>query len=988
MSVKGSTLKRTIFIATHIRLLIGILLCIGLILPRAMAAQSVSWDRQNQTWLSQQSDHFTIHFRDGHQPQAAKSLDIAERVHSEMLPFFIHAPENRTEIVLVDDFDFSNGWATPFPFAQIRLFMSPPEDVNGLEANDEWLHMLIRHEYAHIMHMELGEGVVKGLRKVLGRNGLLFPHALTPSMLIEGLAVYLETNKTLGYGRLQGSTYDMQIRMEVASGKFNDLEQVVVASREWPLGSQYLYGAYFIEYLATTYGEEKLQLFLQGYSRKLLPYFLLNGSAEKVFGRDFFQLWDDFQQHFEMYYSAQIRELAQQAVTGRDIAINPYLQVTAPGNYGLLVTRKNGEDRSVISRLNNHEYPEEKWQNIVNSKGVTALDLHPVGGLAVSRIVNYADGRQINDLFLYQDDTWLKLTERLRFRKVRWMLNGRQLLASRNIDGLSELWCIDSQNSNTFLVWRGQQGDVLGGFDISPAGDFVVASMKRPHQGWNLERLPITSLQTVHQSLKKNRDINLNPSSHTVLNLDWQPLTDTKATENSPVYLPDGRIAYSADYEGIYNIFVTDPNSGDITQWTREIGGAFQPQWQPYLGLVYQAYDTEGYRLKVIEQPKPLATFTVNSQQGRYDYPPVVVNTSEKSEVGSYSPWSSLRPRTWLPLLFIDDTSTQVGFVTSGSDALSRHSYWISSTWDFDNDVANFNVGYRYDNRWLFAYERSHNFETFIQNTASDNEVTSRRITQDDNILLQRNHIFTAWEDDLALHAGITWEKESLVSEPSITNLPPYRSADESLFGFALTFDNRETYLNVPGIGWGHYADFTVETNALFDGDYSGEKYQGQWRGTWDFPGRTTLTGRLGFGYADDSAKSFRLGGTDLLEESRLFGRDTQALRGYDESAQRGHRYATQRLELETWLSRLERNWGLYPVGVGDISGSVFIDAGAMWNESNDIKQLTGAGLQITIETKLGYGLTLPVTFGYAHGFDDDLGKEQFYLNVSGGFWQ
>ncbi|MEH6533363.1 MAG: hypothetical protein V7735_18720 [Photobacterium frigidiphilum] len=970
MSVKGSTLKRTVYIGTHICLLVGILLCVGSILPSAMAAQSVSWDRQNQTWLSQQSEHFTIHFRDGHQSQAAKSLDIAERVHSEMLPFFIHAPENRTEIVLVDDFDFSNGWATPFPFAQIRLFMSPPEDVNGLEANDEWLHMLIRHEYAHIMHMELGAGAVKGVRKVLGRNGLLFPHALTPSMLIEGVAVYLETNKTLGYGRLQGSVYDMQMRMEVASGKFNDLEQVVVASREWPLGSQYLYGAYFIEYLVATYGEEKLALFLQDYSRKLLPYFLLNGSAETVFGKDFFQLWDDFQQDFEIRYDTQIRELAQQAVTGRDIAINPYLQVTAPGNHGLLVARKNGEDRAVISRLNNSDQSEGKWQNIANTKGITALDLHPTGGLVVSRIVNYTDGRQINDLFLYQDNGWIRLTERLRFRKVRWMLNGRQLLASRNIDGLSELWLIDAGNSHTSLVWRGEQGDVLGSFDISPTGDFVVASMKRPHQGWNLERLPITSLPTGN-----------------LLDIDWLPLTDTKATENSPVYLPDGRIAYSADYEGVYNIFVISPNSGEVTQWTREIGGAFQPQWQPYLGLAYQSYDTDGYHLKVIEQPKPLTTFTVSSQQGRYDYPPVVVNTSDKSAVEPYTPWSSLRPRTWLPLLFIDDNSTEVGFLTSGSDALSRHNYWVSSTWDFDNDVANFNAGYRYDNRWLFAYERSHNFETFIQNTSSGNEITDRRITQDDNILLQRNNIFTAWEDDLALHAGITWEKESLVSEPSLSNLPPYRPADESLFGFAFTFDNRETYLNVPGIGWGHYADFIVETNALFNGDYSGEKYQGQWRGTWDFPGRTSLTGRLGFGYADDSAKSFRLGGTDLFEESRLFGRDTQALRGYDESVQLGHRYATQRLEIETWLGRLERNWGLYPVGIGDISGSVFIDSGAAWKESNNIQQLTGAGVQITIEAKLGYGLTLPVTLGYAHGFDEELGKEQFYLNVTGNFW-
>jgi len=213
-----------------------------------------------------------------------------------------------------------------------------------------------------------------------------------------------------------------------------------------------------------------------------------------------------------------------------------------------------------------------------------------------------------------------------------------------------------------------------------------------------------------------------------------------------------------------------------------------------------------------------------------------------------------------------------------------------------------------------------------------------------------------------------------------------YQESNETLAGLALTYDNRETYLNVPGIGWGHYFDVVAETNELFNSDFEGQKYQAQWQGTWDLPGRTTLSARLGAGYADDEAKSFRLGGSDLFEESRLFGRDTQALRGYDESVQRGHRYATQRLELKTWLTRFERNWSLYPVGLGDLSGSVFVDSGASWDSGDDIKQLTGVGVQMTLEAKLGYNLTLPITLGYAYGLDNEEGKDQVYLSVSGGF--
>ena len=238
---------------------------------------------------------------------------------------------------------------------------------------------------------------------------------------------------------------------------------------------------------------------------------------------------------------------------------------------------------------------------------MTAIDQHPHAGLAVSRIVSYADGRQLNDIFRYQNSGWTQLTERQRFRKVRWMPDGAQLLASRKVDGLSELWLLDTQpGAQSTQVWQGEQDVVLGAFDVASSGDYLIAAVKRPLQGWNLERLDLNKRQ-------------------------WQPLTDSRAIENDPVFLPDGRIAFSADYDGIYNIYVMEEESREITQWTREVGGAFVPQWQPGLGLVYQAYGTNGYRLRYIEQPRPLSVFAIDRQQGRYDYPPAITENVEKS---------------------------------------------------------------------------------------------------------------------------------------------------------------------------------------------------------------------------------------------------------------------------------------------------------------------------------------------------------------------
>ncbi|PSW20522.1 hypothetical protein C9I98_06630 [Photobacterium sanctipauli] len=950
-----------------------------------ISAMPVGWEEAGKPWLSQGSPHFTIHYVQGHQDAAERALDIAEQVHRDLRPFFSTMPAKKTEIVLVDDFDFSNGWATPLPFAQIRLYMSPPEEGSDLAFSDEWLHMLIRHEYVHIAHMELAAGAPKALQNVFGRQGFLFPHALTPSMLIEGLAVYLESNPVdgraeRGYGRLQSTNYAMKIRMEAASGELKPLNQVVVADREWPLGYQYLYGAYFVQYLVQTYGEEKVSAFLDNYSRRLIPYFLINRTARQTFGKDFEALWLDFSTELEVMLSAELRQASIDYVGGHSLdhsELLPFLQVMAASHEGLLLNRNNGEDRTRVERwqpqfsdeLQANAKPrvntnQGNWQTLVSSKNITSLDSHPSGGIIATRQVNRADGRAFNDIYLLREGRWQALTERERFKQVRWLADGKHLLAMRKVSGISELWQLDATNpKQRTLLWQANKGEVLGSFDVSNDGKHVIAALQRHQQGWNLEQLDIGP-EGDSQKQKKQKQ--------------WTPITNTKAHESSPTYLPDGRVLFSADYDGVFDVYALDIASGNLERWTREIGGALKPVWQPELGLVYQSYGSQGYEVKLLAEPQALSNVQVSEYQAQYDYPDVVQQPAEKGEPKPYQPWKTVRPHNWLPLAYIDDVRTQIGAFTFGSDALGQHNYTLSALWDTDNDVGDFTAIYQYDNRWLAILNSSHSYDKLTLGDQS-----GYRITRDDYLLLQRSHLFNAFEDQLSLHAGVYIDSESLVSQPNFASAFRYREIKESLVGLAVTFDNRESYLNVPGIGWGHYFDAVAETNEVINSDYEGQKYQAQWNVTWDLPGRTTLTARLAGGYADDGAQRFGIGGTDIYEERRLFGRDSQAIRGYDDNAQRGDRYFTQRLSLTSHLARVERNWALFPIGLGDISGTAFVDSGAAWDSGESLEQLTGTGVELTVEAKLGYGLRFPVTVGYAYGFDDELGKDEFYLRVS-----
>jgi hypothetical protein len=91
-------------------------------------------------------------------------------------------------------------------------------------------------------------------------------------------------------------------------------------------------------------------------------------------------------------------------------------------------------------------------------------------------------------------------------------------------------------------------------------------------------------------------------------------------------------------------------------------------------------------------------------------------------------------------------------------------------------------------------------------------------------------------------------------------------------------------------------------------------------------------------------------------------------------------------LEYRFPLRRLERGlWGS-PIGVHQLHGSVFLDAGDAWYSGSSEDLLVGAGLEFHTEFVLGYNMWLPVTLGFAHGFDGTFGDDRLYLRVGASF--
>jgi hypothetical protein len=939
-------------------------------------------------WKVKESKHFAISYPESNTRMADKALNIAERVHSELVPFFGAAPPQKTQMVLVDDFDFSNGWATFFPYAQIRLFSSPPDKVDGLEVNDDWLHTLIRHEYVHVLHLQMSRGLATVIGNVLGNVVLAFPHAMTPSFMLEGLATYLETHHELGYGRLQGSFYRMQMRAEVAAEQLKTLGDVAAPLRIWPLGMHYLYGGYFYQFLAEIYGEQSIQQYLYKYSGEAVPAVMQNYSLSSITGKDFDQLWQDYHQWLHETFADEIISLNNSTAQGEALAIEQGRQglfKDASNSQGdqFYFIDNNGEDSPVLM-----SYSDEKTSVLIDASDVLTLDVNENHEVLATRMITWADGRTWADVDLLVDgDTekeWHTITVKSRLRNVRW-LNNELMIASRQSKGISELVLLNKQG-DTRRLWRGaDETTVLGDYDISVAGDYIVIAVKRALQGWNLERINLSGTRF-------NKD-------DAVAILSWEMITNTRAIENSPQILPDGNILYSADYDGIYNVFllnnIAEPK---VTQLTNMLTGAFEPKLITYKDLskpteiIFQAYTVEGFEMRRLVLNKDsltaLKSFSLTQQQGKYDYPAPYITNVEKTQAEDYQPWSSLAPTWWFPYFNATAQASQIGLSTGGSDVLARHNYVLQVAVDRDNELVEGNLFYNYDNRYQAGFQRSHEYVDVFDDSKPE------YIVEQDRWLFARNHIANAFEDQLSLNVAIIIEREETLSRDDLfsvscfdANIRRHKTCEKTLAGIGLQFDSRERYLNSPGFSAGRYFDLVYESNdvlrGLSDSDYRGGILQGQWQEIFDLPGRRSFSLQVLAARTGKNNEAVTIGGENRLTEFSLFGRDDFALRGYAAAVQGGNNMNINRLNLNQWLGRIDKGWGIWPIAVGDYSADVYLDYGSAWQSGETAQYLTGVGVDFNIEVLAFYNLMVPVRVSLAHGLDDDVGETRASMGIS-----
>ncbi|VAX00350.1 hypothetical protein MNBD_GAMMA22-123 [hydrothermal vent metagenome] len=953
-----------------------IVLSVMLVFYSASLNAAVSHSAMYQ-WYTIESMHFRIHYHTGEKQIAKKVANIAERVHGKLSNWIQWQPTDKTDLVVTDESDSANGFATPFPSNRSQLYISAPDSISSLEDYGSWLEMLISHEYLHILHLDKATKIATTWRSVFGRSPFFlfntFPAASLPGWGIEGLATYIETDESRGVGRGQSSYFDMLMRLEVANG-IKPVHQVNQPISSWPLGTtRYLYGVNYYQFIAQQYGAEKINALVDNYSATFLP-FRINNNTEQVFDKNLVVLWQEFSGYLQKKHEAQIK-----AIT--DSGIKSGMQLTHDGYFDeSLTTLEDGRlyyvsydaqrNPALYLRYNNQT---EKLMRV--EKG-TRLDVHPSAGLLLAQPSLCDNSMRLYDLYQMDLNTneLTRLTQCARYRSASWSPDGSQIIAAHNQLAKNELHLLDSNGTKIKTLWQAAQWQVISNIDWSPDGQSIVAALFHENNGWNIARFDLATNS-------------------------WSFITNNGAIQNFPHYSFDGKsIYYSADRDGVYNVFKISLADYQVTQITNVLGAAFYAVESNSNGDIYYiGHNTQGMDLYQIayknQVSKNVSENAIANKSTAIQLPTApTVNTTVASD---YSPWSSLRPRWWAPIFAFDDDVAIAGFATSSSDILARHNYFTSIAYDSKNETPLGSIDYIYDRYWPILklnFERSITILSGSDNTFARTKATDT--TQIETVLP-----FLGLKQSISGH--LVYGNETINDVRRASGVPKAREFTNKYLGAAIVYNSSKRHPRAISRNEGRQLSLAIEDSSAFDDSfYHGSVKTFDWREFVALGGAHVLALRVVSGRGDTRAKPFQLGGSNnsrfvpaIIDSTLLdspFDLRSYNLRGYTSglTALTGNNMNVISAEYRFPLFKLERSFMTPPIGLHELHATVFYDSGAAWNNtvSAPDKYYSSTGVEVTAITTFFFHARLNIVLGFARGLDDTLGEDKSYLRLGASF--
>ena len=531
-------------------------------------------------WRTIATKHFLIHYYDRTEPALYAVSKVAEESYASLAKLYSYEFKDRINITITDYDDISNGFAA---WTERNILIMLPDLRFELRGNTPWLRNVMNHELAHIITLEKSGGMQ--LLDWVFKLQYAAPHAqiaitepwangrFFPAWFVEGIAQY-ETQKHAG--DCWDSRRDMILRCAVLSNTQLSLDAMGHFNHDG-VGNEMVYdhGFSFVTFLSEQLGEEVVaKVFSEGRTGGLIAAGFLDFFNEQT-GRSLSELHRQWLDSLRSTYKNNLpaAETLRKVVYGKG-KINDQPQVSPDGRYlGFLTNDRDDASRTDLLIVNRQSgaavtriaYAQTSWTFARNGRSVFYVK---------ARDPN-ANGSFYNDIFEYDlfDNAEKRLTHDARVYALSAMPDGKRLACISFKDGRFNLsmFAIGERLFSQKVI--GTLGEPFN--TISPAGDSAVVVSRVCSDG-KARLFTVTFGDSVA----------IDTLLHGVV-----------AHEESPQYGANGRVYFSADYDGVFNIYSVLPDGSDCRRHTTVVGGMFAPALIDSDTLVASEYTAEGFKI-------------------------------------------------------------------------------------------------------------------------------------------------------------------------------------------------------------------------------------------------------------------------------------------------------------------------------------------------------------------------------------------------------
>ena len=546
-------------------------------------------------WRTFETENFQIHFYKSTEGTAREGAYVAEKIYPLITNIYDYKPNQKTDIIFLDTDDISNGAAYYYD-NKIMIWASPMDFE--LRGSHRWLQNVITHEFAHIVSMQ--KAMKAGLRfpgaylQWLGyedekRKDVLYgypnrlasyalPGTVVPPWLAEGTAQFM-------YDGADWDNWDTHRDMILRDRTMNNnlltfTEMNTFGKSGIGNESTYNSGYKLCRFIALSYGSDKLKEILINLSS---PFqFSINNSIKKSIGITGDKLYEDFKESLNNGYSLLTKSIRQSNINHNIITdggtANLHPSWSPDGKKISFISNADndffGQTDLFVYDIDDHE-SKKVQKNVVSSPSWN----HDGSVIYYSKRAKYPNknGSRYFDLYEYyfNDEKENRLTIDARAFSPCFIPTDSSLVYLATYDGGQNIFHIDLNTRITQKLTNFTDRRMISNLSFDENNNRLIFDVTRNHF----------------------RDIAYLSFEDSLIGY----LFENKEWDERDADIFSGKIIYSDDRSGIFNLYMIDEETMNGGYVTNVMGGAFMPDINQFGQIVYSHYENASYNIAIID---------------------------------------------------------------------------------------------------------------------------------------------------------------------------------------------------------------------------------------------------------------------------------------------------------------------------------------------------------------------------------------------------